>query len=225
LAEQQEQFIAILAHDLRNPVNALTAGLRMIERRINDPQATELVGLMRASVNRMALLIENLLDQARKRSGGGIVIERRANTDLGASLAQIIAELQAVAPDQQIVADIDLPGTVNCDAPRISQLFSNLLANAVTHGPEGTPIQVSAKVQDGTFTLAVTNGGAKIPDDMLPTLFEPFHRGGDRPSREGLGLGLFIASEIAKGHGGTLSVTSTDNETVFTFQMPNAALV
>ncbi len=225
LAEQQEQFIAILAHDLRNPVNALTAGLRMIERRINDPQATELVGLMRASVNRMALLIENLLDQARKRSGGGIVIERRANTDLGASLAQIIAELQAVAPDQQIVADIDLPGTVNCDAPRISQLFSNLLANAVTHGPEGTPIQVSAKVQGGTFTLAVTNGGAKIPDDMLPTLFEPFHRGGDRPSREGLGLGLFIASEIAKGHGGTLSVTSTDNETVFTFQMPNAALV
>jgi signal transduction histidine kinase len=114
---------------------------------------------------------------------------------------------------------------VNCDAPRISQLFSNLLANAVTHGPEGTPIQVSAKVQGGTFTLAVTNGGAKIPDDMLPTLFEPFHRGGDRPSREGLGLGLFIASEIAKGHGGTLSVTSTDNETVFTFQMPNAALV
>ena len=225
LAEQQEQFIAILAHDLRNPVNALTAGLRMIERRINDPQATELVGLMRASVNRMALLIENLLDQARKRSGGGIVIERRANTDLGASLAQIIAELQAVAPDQQIVADIDLPGTVNCDAPRISQLFSNLLANAVTHGPEGTPIQVSAKVQGDTFTLAVTNGGAKIPDDMLPTLFEPFHRGGDRPSREGLGLGLFIASEIAKGHGGTLSVTSTDNETVFTFQMPNAALV
>jgi signal transduction histidine kinase len=133
--------------------------------------------------------------------------------------------LQAVAPDQKIVADIDLPGTVNCDAPRISQLFSNLLANAVTHGPEGTPIQVSAKVQDGTFTLAVTNGGAKIPDDMLPTLFEPFHRGGDRPSREGLGLGLFIASEIAKGHGGTLSVTSTDNETVFTFEMPNAALV
>ncbi|WP_394154993.1 ATP-binding protein [Loktanella salsilacus] len=222
LAEQQEQFIAILAHDLRNPVNALTAGLRMIERRIDDAQATQLVGLMRASVNRMALLIENLLDQARKRSGGGIIIERQENTDLDAALAQIIAELQAVAPDQQINATIDLPVAINCDAPRISQMFSNLLANAVTHGPEGIPITVGASIEGGDFVLAVTNGGPKIPEQMQPTLFEPFQRGGDRPSREGLGLGLFIASEIAKGHGGTLSVTSTDQQTTFAFRMPMA---
>ncbi|SNR73929.1 GAF domain-containing sensor histidine kinase [Puniceibacterium sediminis] len=220
LAEIQEQFIAILAHDLRNPVNALSAGLRMIGRRDIDEKAAELVGLMRASVNRMGLLIENLLDHARKRSGGGIVIERTLTKELSASLSQIISELQAVAPDQPIVAEIDLPVAVHCDVPRVSQLFSNLLGNAITHGFEGNPIKVVARVIDGSFVLSVANGGAKISDEMLPTLFMPFERGRDRPSREGLGLGLFIASEIAKGHEGTLSVASDESQTVFTFQMP-----
>ncbi|MCF7701605.1 GAF domain-containing sensor histidine kinase [Loktanella sp. M215] len=221
LAETQEQFIAILAHDLRNPVSALTAGLRMMERYEIDERAVSLVGLMRASVNRMALLIENLLDQARKRRGSGIVIERAPTHDLGASLHQIIGELQAVAPDQPIEADIDLPLPVYCDTPRVAQLFSNLLGNAVTHGPEGVPIKVKAMVTDDVFSLSVANGGAKIPDAMLPNLFKPYERGGDRPSREGLGLGLFIASEIAAGHGGTLTVASRDDETIFTLQMPN----
>lgn len=221
LTKTQEQFIAILAQDLRNPVSALIAGLRMMERHKIDVQAMSLVGLMRASVNRMALLIENLLDQARKRSGGGIIIERAPTHDLAASLHQIIGELQAVAPDQPIKAEIDLPLPICCDIPRVSQLFSNLLGNAVTHGPEGVPIKVSATVTDDVFVLSVANGGAKIPDAMLPNLFMPFERGGDRPSREGLGLGLFIASEIAAGHGGTLTVASRDDETIFTFQMPN----
>lgn len=93
LAGVQEQFIAILAHDLRNPVNALTSGLRLIEQGNIDDRGKDLVGLMRASVNRMGLLIENLRDQARNRSGAGIVIERVRTDDLGASLDQIIAEL------------------------------------------------------------------------------------------------------------------------------------
>lgn len=99
-------------------------------------------------------------------------------------------------------------------------MFSNLLANAVTHGASGAPIQVESTATAGIFSLSVTNSGKKISDDMLPSLFLPFERRKDRPSREGLGLGLFIASEIAKGHGGTLDVSSDDNQTVFTFQMP-----
>jgi signal transduction histidine kinase len=222
LAENQEQFIAILAHDLRNPISALVAGMRMIQKYDIDEDAIKIVGLMRASVNRMGLLIENLLDQARNRIGGGIIIERVPSNDLETSLVQIISELQAVAPDQQIDAVIDLPETVNCDTPRVSQLFSNLLGNAITHGTHGTPIQVEAKLVDNMFSLSVTNEGSPIPDHLLPTLFMPFERGRDRPSREGLGLGLFIASEIAKGHGGNLMVHSDEQQTVFTFQMLNA---
>jgi signal transduction histidine kinase len=81
----------------------------------------------------------------------------------------------------------------------------------VTHGPEGVPIKVRATVTDNVFVLSVANGGAKIPEAMLPNLFMPFERDGDRPSREGLGLGLLIASEIAAGHGGTLTVASRDD--------------
>ena len=222
LSGVQEQFIAILAHDLRNPVSALTSGLRMLERGDGGSAADqELVSLMRASVNRMGLLIENLLDQARKRTGAGIVIERDWTTELGASLRQIGAELQAVAWGQRIEFEIDLDVPVNCDPPRVSQLLSNLLANAVTHGAPGAPIHVTAKATEKEFVLSVANSGKKIAEDMLPTLFLPFERGDDRPSREGLGLGLFISSEIAKGHGGTLKVVSDDVETVFTFRMPN----
>jgi len=221
LAEVQEQFIAILAHDLRNPVSALSSGLRMIERRDIDAATIELVGFMRASVNRMALLIENLLDQARKRSGGGIVIERSQAEDLGAALSQVSAELQTVTPDQGIKTTIELSAPVYCDVARISQLYSNLLGNAVTHGASGKPIEVAARLVDGDFVLTVANSGERIPEDLLPTIFMPFERTSNRPSREGLGLGLFIAMEIAKGHGGTLTVTSNDDKTVFSFRMPH----
>lgn len=220
LARIQERFIAILAHDLRNPVNALKAGLRLIARQNFDDKTIELVNLMRGSVNRMEHLIENLLDQARRRQGEGIVIEKALSSTLKPALHQIVAELQAAAPDQKIVTNIDLLEPIACDVPRISQMFSNLLANAVTHGASGAPIQVESTATTGNFSLSVTNSGKKISDDMLPSLFLPFERRKDRPNREGLGLGLFIASEIAKGHGGTLDVSSDDNRTVFTFQMP-----
>lgn len=119
---------------------------------------------------------------------------------------------------------MNLPVPVDCDIPRLAQLFSNLLANAVTHRPEGVPIKVSAMASDDVFILSIANGGVRLPDALLPNLFMRFERGGDRPSREGLGLGLFIASEIAAGHGGTLTVVSGDDETVFKFQMPNTSL-
>jgi len=219
LASSQEQFIAILAHDLRNPVGALSAGLRMIERRDIDDKAAELVQLMRGSVNRMGLLIENLLDQARKRSGGGILIERVVAHDLDRSLAQIVSEFQAVAPEQVIQANIHIPDPVQCDVPRICQLFSNLLSNAVSHGRPGLPIEVSVSTQSDRFALSISNYGDPIPEDQLPSLFEPFKKGPNRPERNGLGLGLYIASEIAKGHGGTLSVSFDDERNTFSFVM------
>ncbi|MGV8986183.1 MAG: GAF domain-containing sensor histidine kinase [Cypionkella sp.] len=224
LAEDQEQFIAILAHDLRSPVNALTAGLRMIERQEIGAKVVQLVGLMRGSLNRMGLLIENLLDQARKRSGGGIIIDRTSSDDLAASLFQIISEFKAVAPDKPIITAIDLSGPVICDVPRIAQLFSNLLGNAINHGTVGQAIKVAAHLASGSFVLSVANSGEIICEDLLPKLFMPFERASNLPSREGLGLGLFIASEIAKGHDGTLSVESNEDQTIFTFQMPNRSL-
>ena len=220
LSRIQEQFIAILAHDLRNPVSSLKAGLRLMSRQSIDDTAHGLIDLMNGSLNRMGQLIDNLLDQARSRRGDDIIIERTVTHSLQPALEQIVAELQSIAPDQLIETNIDLPKPVDCDVPRVSQMFSNLLANAITHGAPDTPIQVNAMMTSEIFTLSVANGGAKIPDQMLPGLFLPFERRKDQPSREGLGLGLFIASEIAKGHGGTLQVSSDDEQTEFTFRMP-----
>lgn len=220
LAEIQQEFIAMLAHDLRNPVNALNAGLRMFGRNDLDEKTTKLVILMKASLGRMANLIENLLDHARRRQDGGIVIERDDAEPLEPVILQIVSEIQAVSPDHVILCEIDLPGNIDCDRERIAQMLSNLLGNAITHGAEGQSIQITAKLVEGHFLLSVRNEGKEIPADQLPSLFLPFHQVSVEKKREGLGLGLYIASEIAAAHGGKLSVTSAHNQTEFTFRMP-----
>jgi phosphoserine phosphatase RsbU/P len=102
----------------------------------------------------------------------------------------------------------------------MSQIFSNLLGNAVAHGSTNRPIKVHAATQNHEFELSVVNAGEPIPDAALKQLFQPFYRGAVRPSQQGLGLGLFIASEIARAHGGALTADSLPKETRFTFRMP-----
>jgi sigma-B regulation protein RsbU (phosphoserine phosphatase) len=103
---------------------------------------------------------------------------------------------------------------------RIGQLASNLLGNAITHGAPDKPIRFSATTSDDCFELFVANVGDPIPPAMLPRIFEPFERSTLRSSLQGLGLGLYISSEIARAHGGNLSVSSDAVETRFTFRMP-----
>ena len=97
-------------------------------------------------------------------------------------------------------------------------MFSNLLAKALTHGASDKPIRVEATADEGTFRLSVSNSGQPISRSIMKDLFLPFRRGDG--SKQGLGLGLFIASEIARAHGGALTVSSSEQETKFTFQMP-----
>ncbi|MGY9045870.1 hypothetical protein P775_01710 [Puniceibacterium antarcticum] len=222
LSEVQERFIAILAHDLRNPVSVLNAGFRMLDRTGLSEKGQNIATLMRGSVQRMSDLIENLLYAARSRQGGGIEIVPQLTGDLAVTLQEIIAELDAVSPEVEILADIDLPEQVRCDRARLAQMVSNLLGNAVTHGAQGEEIRVTARVRDGALVIAVANRGEPIPPEMIATLFQPFEQLSDRPRGRGLGLGLYISSEIAKGHGGVLDVTASEGWTVFTFSMPDA---
>jgi signal transduction histidine kinase len=101
-------------------------------------------------------------------------------------------------------------------------MLSNLLGNAITHGAQGRPIRIVAKTDDGFFQLSVTNEGAMIPPEQIADLFLPFHQRATNAAHNGLGLGLYIASEIAKAHGGTLDVTSDVDRTEFSFRMPLA---
>jgi signal transduction histidine kinase len=218
-SELREQFIAVLGHDLRNPLASIAAGAKILATTASKDAANEIVGLMQKSVARMSALIDNVLDFARGRLGGGIPL-RRSPQSLAPILTQVIAELRASSPERKIEAEIHLTQPVDCDAGRIAQLFSNLLGNSVTHGTAATPIHVRATTNDGAFELSVANSGEPIPCDAMERLFQPFHRISAQDTHQGLGLGLYIASEIARAHDGTIDVTSSPEETRFTLRMP-----
>ncbi|MDB5654981.1 MAG: histidine kinase, partial [Tardiphaga sp.] len=219
-SELREQFIAVLGHDLRNPLASINAGAAMLLRTPLNAKAQTIVKLLETSVSRMSGLIDNVLDLARGRLGGGLLVDRDADAPLEPVLVQVVAELQSSSPDRAILSDFALDRPVSCDRSRIAQMLSNLLGNALTYGAKDQPIRVQATTAAGAFTLTVANAGDAIPPDALDRLFQPFTRGGDRPNREGLGLGLYIASEVARAHGGELTVASSEVETRFTFKMP-----
>ena len=218
-AELREQFIGVLGHDLRNPLASVDAGMRYLLKNLATEKAPEIILTVQKSVLRMASLVDNIMDFARGRLGDGLTISRDAKQPLTPVLEHVIAELKSVWPDVAIEASIDIEEPVNCDRGKLGQLFSNLLGNAILYGDQGKPVRVSARTIDGVFELAVTNYGAPISDKAMGNLFKPYTRG-DRPSQQGLGLGLYIASQIAGAHGGTLKATSSAEETRFVFEMP-----
>ncbi len=218
-AELREEFIAVLGHDLRNPLASIAAAARMLRKEKQTDRAIKVLDLMQGSVVRMSALIDNVLDFARGRLGGGITLERRAE-HLEPLLRQVIEELRFSHLDRAIEVTIEFDGPINCDSGRIGQLVSNLLGNALTHGTPDEPVRLSAATVDGRLELWIANGGAPISSDAMTRLFQPFFTGEAGTSQRGLGLGLHIASEIARAHGGTITVSSDDKETRFTFVMP-----
>jgi len=134
-------------------------------------------------------------------------------------LDQVVAELAAAYPERSIETRFELETPVFCDPSRVAQLFSNLLGNAINHGAPDRTIRVDATAARGVFELSVTNGGVPIPEAARKRLFQPFYRGEAHGPSQGLGLGLYIAGEIAKAHGGTIEVDSSPAETRFTFRM------
>jgi sigma-B regulation protein RsbU (phosphoserine phosphatase) len=221
-AELREQFIAVLGHDLRNPLAAISAGARILQRSgaLQGQKELRVVDMINGTVSRMSDLIDNILDFARGRLGGGIKLSRDTNRPLEPVLEQVVDELRTALPGRVIKTDLSITEPVNCDRMRIGQLVSNLIGNALTHGAADQPVRVGARTEGGLFELWVANQGDPIPEPAMDKLFEPFFRGNVRDSRQGLGLGLHIASQIAQAHGGRIAVTSTPEETRFIFTMP-----
>ncbi len=215
----REQFIAVLGHDLRNPLASLGAGLGYLERHASGEKVMPVVAQMKTSISRMARMIDDIMDFARGRLGGGIAVTTIADVETKPIIEQVIAELRVSHPGRAVrweAADAKIP----CDPSRFGQLLSNLVFNALTHGDPTGEVRVHSSRQDGRFKLSVANAGTPIPPEKIATLFEPFHRAPGSDSHSGLGLGLYIAAQIAKAHGGTLSAKSDQAETRFTFTLP-----
>jgi sigma-B regulation protein RsbU (phosphoserine phosphatase) len=221
-SELREQFIAVLGHDLRNPLASIASGARMLLKEPLTDRGHKILQLIDGSIVRAAGLIDNVLDFARGRLGGGITLTRDEREPLEPVLRQVVAELRSIGPDRTIEVVYAIDDPVDCDKVRMGQLLSNLLGNALTHGAGDEPVRVRAETLDGQLIIAVANGGAPIAPLALERLFQPFFRGDGRNRHQGLGLGLHIANEIARAHGGTLVARSDMRETCFTFTMPLA---
>ena len=213
----REQLIAVLGHDLRNPLSAITMAIEILTLSLGKREAN-IIAILKKSTLRMSELVSNIMDFARTRLGEGIILTKQ-NIELEPRLLQVVNELRLAFPKREIIALFETPESVNCDPDRIAQLLSNLIANALTHGSANAPVRIHTYHKDGNFELSVINHGAPIPADMHEYLFAPFTRETSRCSQHGLGLGLYISSEIARAHNGSISCTSTAEETCFTLRI------
>jgi signal transduction histidine kinase len=218
-SELREQFIAVLGHDLRTPLGSILLGTELLEKEQLSARAHGVVLRMKRSAHRMAGLVNDVVDFTRGKMGGGIALNVQHETALEAPLMQVVEELRGAHPDHVIEVDFRLQEPVQCDVQRIQQMLSNLLKNAIVYGDPSRPVLVRASSADGKFELHIVNHGPAISQATIDQLFKPFWRASAHASNEGLGLGLFIVSEIARSHGGELAVESSDAATRFTFRL------
>jgi hypothetical protein len=220
----RQQFLAILAHDLRTPIQSILLTAVLMGRAPGaDARTVAQADRLAGGARRMSRMVGDLMDLTRSRLGASLPI-KRGPTDLEAVLRQVVDEIEASHPGR--VVEFQPSGDVHgeWDGDRLAQVGSNLLANALEHGDPATPVLVSLQGQGDAITLVVHNQGLAIPREALATIFEPLKvsEGDARPrSSSGLGLGLFIVREIATAHGGEVSVTSSAaGGTTFTVRLP-----
>ena len=225
LDRAREMFLAVLGHDLRSPLSAVTTSSRFMldTGELPEPHRTLTARIVRSSA-RMNDMVCDLLDFTRARLGHGVPIIR-AETDLATAVVHAVDEAAAAHPESvlRLSTTGDLKGS--WDAPRLSQVIGNLLSNAVQHGSAGATISVTAQGEETEIVLEVHNSGRAIPRSDLPALFSPFKRlatsAGAAQNSDNLGLGLYIAERIVTAHGGTIRVQSSDEVgTTFTVRLP-----
>ena len=220
----QGRFVAILGHDLRNPLNAVLMAARRLKQADLADRWARSVEYVISGAKRMTRLVDQLLDLARARQAGGIPVKARPGTELGEIVRLAVDELRTANPRADIAVYSDEPIHGAWDPDRLAQVVSNLVGNAIAHGWGRVDVRVRRVASDAV--LEVRNDGPSIPADALSRIFEAFHRlsDGDAVGRPGgLGLGLFIAERIVAAHGGRIDVRSSDADgTTFAVTLPAA---
>jgi signal transduction histidine kinase len=213
IGAQQERLVAVVSHDLRSPLQAITVSAEHLQRLGYTPerQAKNLSRIV-ISAQRMHSIIRDLLDYAQARHGSGLPVQPQA-ARLGDICRAALDEVRTARPNRTILLDVAGDDSAMLDPMRVGQVVTNLVTNALIHGAADTPVQVCVAAGDEGVRLDVTNQGAPIPQHLMPTLFDAFRPGDTAGS---IGLGLHIVSEIVRAHGGTVSVRSREQATTFT---------
>ena len=228
----RERFIGILGHDLRSPLTTILAtaefiGMKARSGPVPRSDLTRHVQRITHAAHRMNRMIDDVLDFARSRLGSGIAIKRQY-FDLTEVCRHILGDLRIASPDQPL--EFQKTGDLHgCwDKDRLYQVISNLVANAMTYGPKGQLVKLSAHGEQADVQVAVTNQGKPIPPAERTRIFEPFKRGAQTvadPDRKGLGLGLYIVKSIVDAHQGHITITSDEGSgTTFTVRLPRHAI-
>jgi signal transduction histidine kinase len=212
----QERLVAVVSHDLRNPLNAIHVTAELLLRLDNSKRHANGLSRIVNCTRRMQAMIHDLLDYARAQSGSGLLVKPRP-AKLGDICRAALDEVRAIEPNRAVLLHVPEDGRAMLDPARAEQVVCNLVTNALKHGSADGPVRVSVTDDATGVRLEVTNQGSPIPAHMMPTLFDPF-RSGDAPGS--IGLGLFIVREIVRAHGGTISVQSGERETKFTVVFP-----
>jgi two-component system, OmpR family, sensor histidine kinase VicK len=223
LAHEFERWIlAIVSHDIRNPLSAIEVSAKLLAIRAgDDEQIRGIADRIGRSTARITNIVADLLDLASERHHGGMSMEL-SETNLH-TLCEDVAQELSTAVDHKISVECEGNPVGRWDPHRLTQAVTNLVGNAVKHGAPGAPIDVRVRSDDANAIVEVHNGGA-IPAEVMATLFVPFAAHSGERSRDGLGLGLFIARSIARAHRGDVQVTSTPElDTTFRLVLPRAA--
>lgn len=212
------RFVSVLGHDLRSPLQAIALSAAVLETSTDVSSIGERI---RSSSRRMERMILDVLDLSRLQNGMGLAVRRRT-MDIVPVVAGIVEDFRVRGAE--IVFACPREAAVQADGDRIAQLLENLLSNAWHHGELGFPLRVQVTDSGRRVSVRVSNRGAPIPEELRPQLFSPFKPAsvGNVRNRGGLGLGLYIAREIVRAHGGSLAYEWVAPDVVFTVSLPAA---
>lgn len=219
-----EMFMAVLSHDLRTPLQTIKMTASLLKRQTDASKNEELAERLLGNSQRMARMVEDLLDVTRIRQAGGLRLSL-ADMNLAGLCEAAVEDARHCAADRVLHYTVQGDTQGRWDGERLAQVVSNILGNALKHGAAAEPITVTLDgSQPGEVLLVIHNGGTIAPA-LLPDLFKPFRGGERQPGQsEGLGLGLYIAQQIAQAHGGGIQVQSADGQTRFEIRLPRQPL-
>lgn len=224
LQNQKDEFIGIASHELKTPVTSIKAYAQVLEamfRQSGDDRKANMVVKMNNQIDRLTSLIGDLLDVTKIQSG-----RLQFNDgwfDFNQLMLELTEDLQRTTERHQIVTDLQPIGNVYADKDRIGQVLTNLVTNAIKYSPDADKIIIKAKMVNGEVSVCVEDFGIGISHDKKEKVFEQFYRvsGDKQHTFPGLGLGLYISSEIVKREGGRIWVTSSPGMgSTFCFALP-----